>query len=201
LLAQFNVRGWLYDALSQAGFPIPLNEMIDLFGWQFLWVAGLALGNARLPSCWPKWVLVACGAVAVALLLCRHMGFDRLTGPALFDLLVDKWRLGILRLIDATALGILLIRFGSSWGNSWLGIQLAMLGRASLEVFSAHLIFCFVFLGMASGPDAHFTVWQDVAIIGITLAGLFGVARNVRKCKVPEGSIGAHPVVAFARRP
>jgi len=31
----------------------------------------------------------------------------------MFDFLVDKWRLGILRLIDAAVLGILLLHFGS----------------------------------------------------------------------------------------
>ena len=183
LLAQCNLRGWIYSGLAHWGFPIPLNEMgaFDVFGWQFLWVGGLALGEARFPPRWPKWILALCGAIAVILFMCRHTGFDALTGPALFDVLVDKWRLGILRLIDAAALGILLLRFGSPLADSRLGGRLAVLGRASLEVFSAHLIFCLVFLGVGHGPDARFSPWEDVSILAITLAGLFVVAEGVER--------------------
>ena len=69
LLAQCNLRGWIYSGLAHWGFPIPLNEMgaFDVFGWQLLWIGGLALGEARLPARWPKWLLALCGAVAAIL--------------------------------------------------------------------------------------------------------------------------------------
>jgi hypothetical protein len=183
LLAQWNLRGWLHSALAHWGFPIPLNEMgaFDVFGWQFLWILGLAVGEARLPRCWPKWALISCGVIASILFVCRHMAFDALTGPGLFDVLVDKWKLGILRLIDAAALGILLVRFGPPLADSPLGQRLAVLGRASLEVFSVHLIFCFLFLGIGQGPKPHFTPWQDAAIIAITLGGMHLVAQGVER--------------------
>jgi hypothetical protein len=182
-LAQWNLRGWIHSALTHWGFPIPLNEMgaFDIFGWQFLWILGLAAGQARFPAHWPKWVLILCGAIAATLFVCRHTAFDALTGPGLFDFLVDKWRLGILRLIDGAVLGILLLRFGSPLADSYLGGKLAVMGRASLEVFSAHLIFCFLFLGIGQGPDAHFTLGQSVAIIAITFAGMYVVAWRVER--------------------
>jgi len=182
-LAQCNLRGWVYAGLSHWGFPIPLKEMgaFDVFGWQLLWVGGLALGEARFPPRWPNWVLALCGAVAVILFVCRHTSFDALTGPALFDLLVDKWKLGILRLIDAAALGILLVRFGSRLADSKLGGRLAVLGRASLEVFSAHLIFCLTFLGIGHGPDARFGPWEEAVVLAVTLGGLFVVAGQVER--------------------
>jgi hypothetical protein len=189
LLAQWNLRGWIHSALTQCGFPIPLNEMgaFDVFGWQFLWIIGLAAGEARFPSRWPKWALLSSGAIALILFVCRHTAFDALTGPRLFDILVDKWKLGILRLIDAAALGTLLLRFGSPLADSPLGGKLALLGRASLEVFSAHLIFCLLFLGIGKGPNAHFSPWQDAAIIAITLSGMYLVAWGVeRRRKVEE---------------
>ena len=187
LLAQGHLRGWLHAALAHRGFPIPLNEMgaFDIFAWQFLWISGLALGEVRFPAHWPKWALTSCGLVAAILFVCRHSALDKLVGPVVFDVLVDKWRLGILRLIDAVALGILILRFGSPLADSRLGAKLAVLGRASLEVFSAHLIFCFVFLGLGQGPDAHFTPWQDIAILATTLAGMYVVAwraERQRKC-------------------
>ena len=188
-LAQCNLRGWFYAGLAHWGFPVPLNEMgaFDIFGWQFLWVGGLALGEARFPTHWPRWILALCGVIAAILFVCRHTGFDALTGPALFDILVDKWRLGILRLIDAAAIGILLLRFGSPLADNRLGGRLAVLGRASLEVFSAHLIFCFVFLGIGQGPDARFTPWEDAVIVAITLTGLFAVAARVERRRVASG--------------
>ena len=193
LLAQCNLRGWIHSALTHWGFPVPLNEMgaFDIFGWQFLWILGLAAGQARFPARWPTWVLVSCGAIAATLFVCRHTAFDALIGPGLFDVLVDKWKLGILRLIDGAMLGILLVRFGSPLADSALGGKLAIMGRASLEVFSAHLIFCFLFLGIGEGPNAHFTLWQDAAIISITLGGMYMVALEVERRR-KMGRAAAH---------
>jgi hypothetical protein len=199
LLAQWNLRGWIHSALTHWGFPIPLNEMgaFDVFGWQFLWILGLAVGEARIPKYWPKWVLISCSAIAAILFVFRHTAFDALTGPGMFDLLVDKWKLGILRLIDASALGVLLLRFGSPLADSPLGGKLAVLGRASLEAFSAHLVFCFLFLGIGQGPNAHFTPWQDAGIIAVTLGGMYVVARGVeRRRKVNRtGALKTEPAM------
>jgi hypothetical protein len=90
-----------------------------------------------------------------------------------------------LRLVNATAIGILLVRFGPSVGGSRLAEKMAVLGRASLEVFAAHLIFCFFFLGIGNGPDTHFPLWGDLAIAGITISGLFAVASTVGRSKSP----------------
>lgn len=195
LLAQCNLRAWLYSLLAKAAFPIPLNEMgaFDWFGWQLLWVSGLALGNMKIPARWPNWVCVLCGAVAIMLFICRHSAFDALTGPALFDLLVDKWKLAILRLVDAAALGVLLLRFGSPLADSWFGRRLAVLGQASLEVFSAHVVLCLVFLGVGGGPDAHFTPWQDASILVITLLILSAVAaRTAQRKRIAAANAGGN---------
>jgi hypothetical protein len=189
LVAQFNLRGWLYAIAAHFGFPIPLNETgaFDIFGWQFLWTSGLALGNGRLELRMPKVVLTLSGVLVAVLLVCRHTAFDALTGPALFDVLVDKWRLAILRLIDLTAFGLLLVKFGSPLANTRLGLRLGQLGQASLEVFSAQVFFCFVFLAMGNGRDSHFAWWQDGLILIITFTGLFGVAwfQNSRRRHAP----------------
>lgn len=188
LLAQFHLREWLFAAAAHFRFPIPLNETgaFDLFGWQFLWTIGLCLGAAKERSLFsklriPRWLVALSAAVAIALFICRHTAFDVLTGPALFDALVNKWRLSILRLIDAAALGVLLLRFGSPLADTRLGRRLAALGRTSLEVFTAHVVFCLVFLGLASGTDPHFAPWLDPFVLAITLTGLFLVAARVEK--------------------
>jgi hypothetical protein len=188
LAAQFHLREWLFGVVGHFGFPIPANETgaFDLFGWQFLWTIGLCLGAARESPLFsnlriPRWLVALAAAVALALFVCRHTSFDVLTGPALFDALVNKWRLSILRLIDAAALGILLLRFGSPLADNRLGRRLAALGRTSLEVFTAHVVFCLVFLGLAAGSDPHFAPWQDPIVLAITLTGLFLVADRVEK--------------------
>lgn len=193
LLAQLHLRDWTYAAAAHFGFPIPLREMgaFDLFGWQFLWTLGLCLGSARVASLFskariPRWVIFASATVAALMFLCRHTNFDLLTGPAVFDALVNKWRLGIFRLIDAAAIGVLLVRFGSPLAGTGIGMRLAVLGRASLEVFSAHVVFCLVFLGLATGPDARFSSWQDAIVLAITLAGLFLVAELVQSRRGPS---------------
>jgi hypothetical protein len=178
LLAQFNLRAGLYSLAAHFGFPVPLNETgaFDIFGWQFLWTAGLLLGSKRLELRWSKPILILSGLVAAVLFVCRHTAFDAITGPALFDVLVDKWRLAILRLVDLTAIGLLVVKFGSPLADTWLGNRLGQLGRASLEVFSAHVCFCFIFLALGNGTELPFTVWQDGLILLITLSGLFAVA-------------------------
>jgi hypothetical protein len=183
LLAQFHLREGIYALAAHLGFSIPLREMgaFDPFGWQFLWTAGLYLGSARAASFsnarLPRWLLLLSATLAAVLFLCRHANFELVTGPLIFDALVNKWRLGVFRLIDAAALGVLLVRFGSPAAETQIGRRLAVLGRASLEVFSTHLVFCLIFLGLASGSDPIFAPRQDPIIIIVTITGLFLVAK------------------------
>ncbi len=144
--------------------------------------------------------MVASAVIAAIFLVCRHSNFELLTGPLIFDALVNKWRLGIFRLIDAAAIGILLVRFGSPLAATRLGSRLATLGRASLEVFSAHVVFCLVFLGLATGPDARFTPWQDTVVLAVTLTGLFMVAQFVAE-RAARRKLRAKPRPAVRRKP
>jgi hypothetical protein len=187
LLAQFNLRGWVYGAAAHFGFPIPLNEMgaFDLFGWQFLWSIGLCLGSIKASAFFSKariskWVVMLSVIVAVTLFVFRHTDIGALH-PVLFDGLVDKWRLAILRLIDAASIGVLLGMFGSPLGGGWLGARLAVLGRNSLEVFCVHVVLCFLFLGLGAGPDMQLAWWQDAMIVIVTIGALFVVAHLVEK--------------------
>ncbi|HEX5230007.1 MAG TPA: OpgC domain-containing protein [Bryobacteraceae bacterium] len=192
LLAQFHLREWIYAAVAHRGFPIPLNETgaFDLFGWQFLWIAGLWLGSARAASLFsklriPAWLVVAAAAIAVAMFAFRHTDFEGLIGAGAFDALVNKWRLGVFRWIDAAAIAVLLLKYGRPLADSRLGLRLAVLGRASLEVFSAHVLFCLIFLGLATGTEPHFAPWQDAIVIVVTMIGLFVVAERTQQRRAP----------------
>lgn len=194
VLAQFHLRVWFYGLAAKLGFPVPLHETgaFDLFGWQFLWTAGLALGTTGAVSrvagqgISKRWLTFA-AAVAAILFICRHTAFDALVGPGIFGLLVDKWKLGILRLVDFAAIGILLVRFGPGLAHTRVGTSLAPLGRASLEVFSAHVLFCIAALGLSTEADPHFLWWQQGIILAITLAGLFAVANRTERRRAQEG--------------
>jgi hypothetical protein len=182
LLAQFGLRKWLYTAANSWGFPIPMNEggAFDLFAWQLLWVAGLALGTktsngppyTRISRNW----LLLSALLAAALFVCRHpAGAVVFQGAA--ELLVDKWKLGIVRLLDFAALGALLVRFGAPLGRLKCAAPLALLGRRSLEVFSAHVLICAGVLGFSREDTPHFGLWLDVLILLGSVAVLFGVAQ------------------------
>jgi hypothetical protein len=188
LLAQFHLRIRLHHIAAGLGFPIPLNQAgaFDLFAWQLLWTIGLVLGTLgstarRSGVRISRPVLLSCVAIAVILFACRHSAFDRLVGPTLFDILVDKWRLGILRLVDFAAIGIILVKYGPRLAATRFGDYLVPLGRASLEVFSAHVLFCLLVLGFGKGPDPHFAWWQDAIVVTATLTGLFVIADLVLK--------------------
>lgn len=207
-LAQFQLRTWIYNAAAHHGFPIPLNETgaFDLFGWQFLWTTGLVLGSSEPGTRFSgsrisRLLLALCGAIAITLFICRHTAFDTLTGPALFDVLVDKWKLGILRLINFAALSVILIKYGPRLAATKIGLRFAPLGRASLEVFSAHVLFCLVVLGFGQGPDPRFAWWQDAIILTAVLTGLFMVAEIVERRRIRAKEAITAPRLAFAPEP
>ncbi|HEY7389832.1 MAG TPA: OpgC domain-containing protein [Bryobacteraceae bacterium] len=182
LLAQFGLRKWLYTAANSWGFPIPMNEggAFDLFAWQLLWVAGLALGTttssrqskARIPR---QWLLLS-AVFAVALFVCRHSA-GALVFQGAAEPLADKWRFGIVRLLDFAALGVLLVRFGRPLGRLKCAEPLALLGRRSLEVFSAHVLICAGVLGFSHQDTPHFTFPVEVLILLGSTAVLFRVAQ------------------------
>ena len=80
-----------------------------------------------------------------------------------------------LRLLDFSSLAIL-FAVSRSWLARWLTIApLVALGKASLEVFCAHLLFCFAALSLAG--DGSLPPWIQAALIATTLIGLYPVAR------------------------
>ena len=160
---------------------IPLNEMgaFDLLAWQFLWAVGLWIGSGSAGSSFKvltsKISVIAALLVAAAIFLLRHpllhTQFDGLTWAGF----IDKWHLGALRLLDFSSLAILFV-VSRSWLARWLTISpLVVLGKASLEVFCAHLLFCFVALSLVK--DGTLPVWMQLVLIAASFIGLYTVAR------------------------
>jgi hypothetical protein len=202
LLAQFNLRPRLYAALNAHGFPIPAHEAgaFDLFAWQLLWTFGVGLGTVRQRfSEWrlSNWIVAASAAIAAAFLFCRHAPLD-------LGMLVDKWRLGMLRLIDFAAIGVLLFKWGPSLARTRWAARLAPLGRSSLEVFSAHVLCCLAALGLTAAPEPSFAWWEQVLLLLATNVSLFWIGYRTDTRKrigaqlVPVGCVEATPAGALS---
>ena len=182
VLAQFGLRQALYGfAAHHLGLRIPLNEMgaFNLWAWQFMWILGMWCGarwaKDDLPAeKWARRVWIPAAFVAAALLAVRYTELRGLN-LAGWSVLFDKWHLGAVRLIDFAAIAALLIRFQSAVQP--LAVRpLVLLGQASLQVFCAHFVFCFLGLGLMGGADRIFG-WAQLALIVGTFAALLLVAR------------------------
>jgi hypothetical protein len=80
----------------------------------------------------------------------------------LWRTLIDKWRLGALRLLGFSSFAIL-FAVSRSWLARWLTISPPVsLGKISLEVFCAHLLFCFAALSFA-GDGTGLRAWMQSA--------------------------------------
>jgi OpgC protein len=81
-----------------------------------------------------------------------------------------------LRLLNYSSL-VILFAVSRSWLARWLTISLLVsLGKASLEVFCAHLLFCFAALSFVEDGKG-FSAWTQSALIATSSIGLYLVAR------------------------
>ncbi len=115
----------------------------DLWGWQFLWFCGLALGETSLrrriiKSKFRLWLGVPAAALVIVAFLTRF-GFwpQAWWNPDLF-LWMDKWTLGPLRLLNCAAWAVMFLAWNPQ-PPKWLMAAPALLGRNSLAVFAIHL--------------------------------------------------------------
>jgi hypothetical protein len=193
VFAQFGLRAAIHSHMvPSAGLQIPLNEMgaFDLLAWQFLWAVGLWIGagcpasvSQALTS---KMSVIAALLVAAGVFLLRHPLLHVQFNGALWSALIDKWHLGGLRLLDFSSLAIL-FAVSRSWLARWLTISpLISLGKASLEVFSAHLLFCFAAISLV-GRGTHLQAWLQLTLIATSLIGLYMVARFSERSPASPG--------------
>jgi hypothetical protein len=183
VLAQFGLRSAIYARMvHSAGLQIPLNEMgaFDLLAWQFLWIVGLSIGAGGFGSIFKvltsRMTVIPALVAAATFFLLRHPIVHVQFHGALWSGLVDKWHLGVLRVLDFTSFAILFAA-GRSWLARWITIPpLVLLGKASLQVFCAHLLFCFAALSLV-GDGTGLPAWIQLVLIATTLMGLLMLAR------------------------
>jgi hypothetical protein len=185
-LAQFGLRADAYKVASKI-IPahIPLNEMgsFDLWAWQFLWIVGVWLGvrwaqNSLPIEKWAKRTVVPAAVSAVACFVVRRAIEHGLQlGAAEF--LFDKWHLGPFRLLDFTAVAMLLIVTQKIWKPLAVG-PLVLMGQSSLQVFCVHLLCCFAGLTLL-GNASIISGWKQIALLTGTLAAMLLTAKVFAK--------------------
>jgi len=180
--AQFGLRVAAYNLLVRSlHVTVPLNEMgsFDLWAWQFLWLIGLYLGvrwaSGDLPvERWARKMVIPAALIAPVLLVLRYaVGHGIELG--MWEVSFDKWHLGGVRLIDFAAIAALLIRFQSVI-RPLVVRPLVMMGQASLQVFCAHVLFCFLGLTIM-GDASRVGGWEQVALLTAAFSGLLLTAK------------------------
>jgi hypothetical protein len=190
LAAQFGLKTAFDHALNQVTqLHIPVNETgaFNLFAWQAVWITGLWMGaesaRGEVPlNHVPRWAIPVSGVLCVFFFLCRYGWLGpHVNWPAL-GLLVDKWQLGPLRVVNLVAFTIFFW-----WLRKWVVLAIhrepfLTMGKASLQVFCAHLFFVFAGLALLYGDMKQLGWRTAVALTGVTFIALFFVAlREVTK--------------------
>jgi len=172
----------LYEfAVNLTGLPIPYKDMgaFHWMAWQALWVAGLCLGAREKPlPRFPLWVVMPAAIYAAGMLLWRQaVGQDPMPGVPAIAMLLDKWTLGPLRVLNFASVFVLLVSFGP-WLKRVLPrpLPLELLGRHSLSVFCAHLVIALFTLAFFGSTQVVRPWSTDVALLAGAFAGLFAVA-------------------------
>lgn len=186
--ALLGLRTGFYDlALAWTGIPLGATGSFNVFAWQLMWVIGLWLGTARTlghrsPLQVTPRVLLLVGVLAATFFAWRHFagqmpfGLTAEGDSAPANRLADKWDLGPLRLMNVFALAVLVAAFGPWLARRMPLGTLAMLGRSSLPVFSAHIACCLLALACFGEPTPEGTRWLDAGLIAGSLVAMYVVA-------------------------
>jgi hypothetical protein len=177
---------------------IPLQETgaFNLFAWQGVWVIGLWLGaksvEGEMPLARvPGYAVALCGVVCTFFFEVRHGWLGPHLTQETLGIQVDKWQIGPMRLINLAA--CLVVCY---WLRSYLVRLVARepfltLGKASLQVFCAHVLFVFAGLALLYGDIPQLHGFRAYGMLALTFTGLFLVAaREVRLRKAERMAPG-----------
>ena len=202
LFAQFGLRTWVHDlVVNTTHLHIPLQETgaFNLFAWQLVWVLGLWFGAAiaerrltlfRLPR--PLYLLSV--AICIFFMAVRHSWFGPHLSPQTFGLLLDKWQIGPLRLLNLSAFALFLYGSRTVVKRIVTIPPFLILGKASLGVFCAHLFFVFVGLGLLSGDAGQLHGLRATLLILMTFSGMFLVANREINRQQQNRTSGVRPL-------
>ncbi len=187
--AQLGLRDWLHAGivhLTHLQIPVQEGGAFNLLAWQGVWMAGLWLGAGSAEGKNPLRhvngaIAAGAGAVCLFFLGVRHGWLGaHLTQDALaFQL--DKWHIGplrVLNLVAFTALFYWLRRFVFPLVQTE---PFLTLGKASLEVFCAHVVFVFLALALLYNDVSELHGAVAIIVLILTFSGLFLIASQLVK--------------------
>jgi hypothetical protein len=208
LLAQFGLRTWIHDVVVHVtSLQIPLQDTgsFNLFSWQMIWVAGLCIGatsvqEGRSSMPLPRFVYQVNALICIFFIGVRYNWFgNHLTQQTLGSQL-DKWQLGPLRVVNLIAFGCILYWSRKLLTRLFLIEPFIMLGKASLQVFCAHLAFVFVGLALLYGTVSQLHGFPAAGLVALTFVGLILVAlHKIRRERQEQTSV--NPGLKIKRPP
>jgi hypothetical protein len=151
----------------------------DLWAWQFLWILGLWFGvkwakDELQLDVWAKRLFVP-ALFVVPILFALRIAVGRTIELGSLEVAFDKSHVGGFRLLDAACISALLWRF-TQVPRALSVRPLVLLGQASLQVFCAHLLFCFIGLTIM-GNYAIVMGWRQLVLLVGTFGGLLLTAK------------------------
>jgi hypothetical protein len=190
LAAQLGGRELLHaQVVRLTHLHIPLQEAgaFNLLAWQAIWMAGLWLGaksaEGDVPlKRLPIWTVGLSAAVCVFFIGVRHEWLGPKLTQTTLAFALDKWHIGPLRVLNLVAFGIVFY-----WLRRFVFPIVAIepfltLGKASLEVFCAHVVFVFLGLALLYNDMEQLHGMTAMVLLTVTFTGLFLLAANeVRK--------------------
>jgi len=207
LLAQFGLRTWMHSLVVHTlHLQIPLQETgaFNLFAWQAVWVLALWLGarsaQGQNPfSKLPAYVYPLSGAICLFFLGVRHGWLGTHLTPETLGLSLDKWQIGPLRVLNLFAFSCVVYWSRKHLTRFVLVEPFLTLGKASLEVFCAHVFFVFVGLALLYGEMNELHGPYAIVLLTITFTALILVAirevRRKRKARLTTPASGANRVL------
>ncbi len=196
LLAQFGLRTWTHDLLVRiTGLHIPLMETgaFNLFAWQGIWILAMWIGARSAEDAnpfrkVPGFVFAISAPICLFFLGVRHYWLGAHLTPEALGLSLDKWQLGPLRVLNLLAFSCVVYYMRNHLSRMVTVEPLLTLGKASLEVFCAHLVFVFLGLALLYGEVGELHGAYAILLVTITFTGLMMVAlREVRRKRTRLG--------------
>jgi hypothetical protein len=201
IAAQLGLRELAHQVVVDVTrLPIPLQETgaFNLFAWQGVWVIGLWLGaksvEGEMPLARvPGYAVALCGAVCTFFFEVRHGWLGPHLTQETLGLQVDKWQIGPMRLINIAA--CLVVCY---WLRRYLVRLVARepfltLGKASLQVFCAHVFFVFAGLALLYGDIPQLHGFRAYGMLVQTFTGLFLVAAREVRLRKAEWAAASGP--------
>jgi hypothetical protein len=195
LMAQFGLRDLMHNWIVHVThLRIPLQETgaFNLFAWQALWVAGVWLGSRsalheatfrRIPG----WVAALCSLACLFFIGIRWGWLGPHLTQDVLSVQLDKWQIGPLRVINLAAFSVVIYWFRKFLLRFVANEPFVTLGKASLHVFCAHVVFVFIGLSLlmrdvdedVGAPAEQLHGIPAIALLVITFVALFLVAVRV----------------------